>query len=309
LLHHFKNSRICAEFLQMGGNIEQSKSWYDADAIDDDGTFADCNNNTSDLKSQILYELALSGENETTSLSNGCSSFNSDEYSSTSDDDGDESLSLNCAYGIDDTSEFAIHECSYLFGDSLNKSAELDNFGQYYAKRVTFGTVTVREYSLTVGAYSATDECPIQLDWCHNRDKSMDIRDYTCYYESRVVETSLKIGCRRWQSLDHEVSRNTSSSCLHRLSVIERRKRIASVRGMTVEEIQIEEMERSLNQIRRSISDIGRYEEQTLFDVYHGTPPTSVFGKTWENSSSESITQLHDICKLVTVEQILISGE
>jgi len=100
-------------------------------------------------------------------------------------------------------------------------------------KRVKFGTVTVREYDLTVGAYSAArDTCPLQLSWA-----SAQPSVYTVDYHNFFKEFGKK-------------------RALRRLSLEKRRQRVAKVQGVSPRAVLQQEYEMALMTIQDSIKCI-----------------------------------------------------
>ena len=97
-------------------------------------------------------------------------------------------------------------------------------------KHVTFGTVTVREYGLAVGAYSAArDSCPLQMAWEYAPPSVYTVEYYT-YFKDFGRKRTLK-----------------------RLSLEKRRKRIAKVQGVPLEKILQQECESTFATIQDSI--------------------------------------------------------
>ena len=100
-------------------------------------------------------------------------------------------------------------------------------------KQVTFGSVTVREYGLAVGAYSAArDSCPLQLTWAYAPPTVYTV-DYYTYFR--------------------DFGRNRT---LQRLSLNKRRKRIAKVQGVPFENILLQECELTFATIQDSIRNV-----------------------------------------------------
>jgi hypothetical protein len=84
--------------------------------------------------------------------------------------------------------------------------------------------VQVREYAVTVGVSpSATDSCPVSLDWSYNE------------YQDCLPEEDKQSDPQR-RSLD------------------ERRKRIAHVQGMTIDQVRIMEIERVLERLEEVVT-------------------------------------------------------
>lgn len=76
-------------------------------------------------------------------------------------------------------------------------------------KSVRFGNVSIREYSVTVGAYSSVkDSCPIQLSWEYSPEFYVSCDEY-----------------------------KTSIPRRHRLSLNQHRERIATVQGVSIDTV------------------------------------------------------------------------
>ena len=107
-------------------------------------------------------------------------------------------------------------------------------------RKVQFGMVQIREYSVTVGAYASTDDsCPLQLSWEH---KEFDL-------------------CRT-VAMHQQHHRNIPPSLPRRLTIQERRERIARVQGITTADvIQQLEYETALCMIQETIRSIAAAEE------------------------------------------------
>lgn len=97
-------------------------------------------------------------------------------------------------------------------------------------RRVRFSTVSVREYSITVGLHST--HCPIQLSWEHTeQDTVIDIR-YNNLSDSRNC-------CRK----------NQLTRLPYRFSVDERREYIAKVQGITIDDVH--QLEQEIDQLKQ----------------------------------------------------------
>lgn len=100
-------------------------------------------------------------------------------------------------------------------------------------KQVTFGSVTVREYGLAVGACSAArDSCPLQLAWAYAPPSVYTVDHYTYFKDFARKRT------------------------LQRLSLNKRRKRIAKVQGVPLEKILLQECELMFATIQDSIRNV-----------------------------------------------------
>jgi len=121
---------------------------------------------------------------------------------------------------------------------SFDVGATSEEPGVMGQKRVTFGTVAVREYGLTVGAYSASrDSCPLQLSWEYSAPIIYNV-EHDCYFKGH--------------------------GRLRRLSVEQRRKRIARVQGIPVQRVILQEYESTLSSIRDSIQGFSRNASSLL---------------------------------------------
>ena len=93
-------------------------------------------------------------------------------------------------------------------------------------KRVRFSNATVRVYGVTVGALSAArDSCPIQLTWKYTEDQITQLED--------KIRSNQAVYCRK-------------------LTLLERRTRIAAVQGLAIQKIKELELQTVLDQIRSS---------------------------------------------------------
>jgi hypothetical protein len=81
-------------------------------------------------------------------------------------------------------------------------------------KKVRFGDVAVREYALTIGNTTWTEKCPLQLSWEYREKK--------------------------WKSLnDHIAHTLETRKGIQKLSLDQRRDRLASVQGLSTREINL----------------------------------------------------------------------
>jgi hypothetical protein len=108
-----------------------------------------------------------------------------------------------------------LNDCSKHFVESKQRIRQ---------KKVQFGCATLREYGVTVGAFSAAqDSCPLQLTWQHTQEKYVQIKN----------------------NVD---SRPTPS--LRKLTLKERRKRVSKIQGLTLQSVQNLELESLIEQIQ-----------------------------------------------------------
>lgn len=106
---------------------------------------------------------------------------------------------------------------------------------------VTFGNVRIREYGVTVGAYTASSElCPMQLTWEYN-----------------PIERSMTVD-------EHHMSRSWLSPFAHfyrtkvrRLSISQRRSRIGNVQGISCSSVARLEYDTVYNLDSRYDDDVG----------------------------------------------------
>lgn len=112
----------------------------------------------------------------------------------------------------------------------IDESTTCSALDQKQEKRVRFGTVTVREYDLTVGAYSAAkDTCPLQLSWVYAQPSVYTVDYHNCLKEFGKKRT------------------------LRRLTLEKRRKLIAKVQGISEGEVLLQEYEITLSTIQDTI--------------------------------------------------------
>lgn len=110
-------------------------------------------------------------------------------------------------------------------------------------RNVHFGNATIREYSVTVGALVASNEkCPLQLSW---------------EYDS--VETKIDIEIH--ESLKKNSRINLDRQSCRRLSLDERRLRIASVQDISLHDVQSLEFQAMMDQIKHDEENIIRLRE------------------------------------------------
>lgn len=103
-------------------------------------------------------------------------------------------------------------------------------------KKVRFGdSAHVREYALTVGALTCVDDtCPIQLSWEHSPTKRVPLRDVI--EQQHVNEENQFASPIASPKGKASKAMSTGSSSPRRLSIEERRKRIAAIQGISEEE-------------------------------------------------------------------------
>jgi hypothetical protein len=111
-------------------------------------------------------------------------------------------------------------------------------------KKLSFGTISLREYAVTVGAFSASDDhYPIQLSWEHGHDVHMELPpesdDEPCCLESPQANETV-----------------SPPSSPRRLSMHERRKRIAAVQGISEDQVGQLQYDILMNQIQQAINCI-----------------------------------------------------
>jgi hypothetical protein len=108
-------------------------------------------------------------------------------------------------------------------------------------KKLTFGTISLREYAVTVGAFSASDDqCPIQLSWEHGHDVHMKLppaNDDNMKSEQTTETLALPSSPRR-------------------LSLHERRRRIAAVQGIPEDQVGQLQYDILMNQIQQAMNCI-----------------------------------------------------
>jgi hypothetical protein len=110
-------------------------------------------------------------------------------------------------------------------------------------KKLTFGTISLREYAVTVGAFSASDDqYPIQLSWEHGHDVHMKLppqsADEPFSLSQQANETPILPSSPR------------------RLSLHERRGRIAAVQGIPEDQVGQLQYDILMNQIQQAINCI-----------------------------------------------------
>jgi hypothetical protein len=227
------------------------------------------------LKQYLVDDVSDDDENddENEIVSNGYLSDDNDTYISEEDDldytaldpivnvDGDEdnegSMSLANLVSLSKTDDDCPTPCYEPHSSGtkpLHSSLANFNDSSYFDsprkknKKLCFGTITIREYAVTVGALSASsDYCPLQLSWEYGRDDRKNLPP--CDNEPAPLSSNSPI-----RFIDQ--SRNAPrSSPLRRLSLYERRKRIAAVQGITEEQVELLQFERIMNEIREALDE------------------------------------------------------
>ena len=161
-------------------------------------------------------------------------------FASSTSNDNDDSTVSTVASTIND-------DYSYIWNDDifdyLYYSSNHDNHGctGRKVKRVTFGDTTVREYGVTVGACTPanTGRCPMELTWE--------------YFESYALE------CNQDESMANDKCRP--------LSVMERRERIATVQGISNDEVKILEYEASIALIQETLEFLESSRHKLLYSM------------------------------------------
>jgi hypothetical protein len=114
-------------------------------------------------------------------------------------------------------------------------------------KGVRFEFVNIREYNVTVGAHSAVcDTCPLQLSWEHSLDLQASLSDHS---RQRIQKKRHKENYPR------------------RLSLKERRERIAFVQEISVKEVQTLEHDIVMQQIL-DVMKATTVASQKMFENY-----------------------------------------
>jgi hypothetical protein len=239
---------------------------------DDDNSCCSGNFGVSTQHENLMLELSITldcddfDDSSSSSDEEECSSFHSDEYSSTKDEEdlGDLCCITNydCKYkendqdDQDDTNEL-FDERAFDFDKSIQSIGGVIPIGCDRKKQVHFGSVTIREYSVTVGV-SATgspyNSCPIQLDWPHSTETTSTIQNYSCIRSCLIKEKKRVIHSRG--DFGTHISKNCSTistSFVHRLSPRQRRERIARVRGISLSKVEMMEMDIALGQIHQTL--------------------------------------------------------
>ena len=122
-------------------------------------------------------------------------------------------------------------------------------------KRVSFSTVEIQEYSLTLGDHPCTDSYPLSLDWEHTEPYEMDLQDY----EKRPHH--------------HQI--------VHHLSPLQRRVRLSIVSGLSPKEVTKKELERHKQLDKEAFDEIDANDrnadiENPLFDQPELSPADGV---------------------------------
>lgn len=105
-------------------------------------------------------------------------------------------------------------------------------------KKVTFGSIFIREYSLTVGAQTAvSDSCPLQLNW-----------EYSPFLIVKSLTSTNSL--QKDQSNDTDKKFNIK---VRHLSLNQRRQRIATVQGISTTTVQMMECEAAFQTVHMLI--------------------------------------------------------
>jgi hypothetical protein len=208
------------------------------------GSFADYSSSQLDLsplglqalQEYLLEDLSEDGDEE----SSFGSLTDSDSYISLEDlvhDDDDtlEQISVTDLMQMDPT---PCHE-PCISGTTPLVSAFAKCNGDKKAKKLSFGTVTTREYAVTVGALSASnDKCPLQLTWEHGCDVRLDLPPIVEALPPCTTPTKPR------------------SLPLKRLTVDERRRRIANVQGIPEDQVDQMQFDMVMNQIQEAMNGL-----------------------------------------------------
>jgi hypothetical protein len=108
--------------------------------------------------------------------------------------------------------------------------------GEKKVKKLSFGTVTTREYAVTIGAAS-NDKCPLQLSWEHGCDVRLGLPPIA-------------------EAVPGTASAQPRPSSLKRLTVNERRMRIANVQGIAEDQVDQMQFDMVMNQIQEAMNGL-----------------------------------------------------
>lgn len=165
---------------------------------------------------------------------------NSDESSSSSSESSFADMSFSSIdYDSDDEDEFGLDTQTFTVSpqpSSLTPRAVPES-KQPTQKKLRFGTITVREYAVTVGSRSATSgQCPLQLSWEHAPDKVSS-----------------------WSELDPAEAAvpHQKRKIARPLTVCQRRRRIAAVQGLDVKQVWQLEYDSVLQHIEDALYSAG----------------------------------------------------
>jgi hypothetical protein len=212
------------------------------------GSFADYSSSQLDLsplglqalQEYLLEDLSEDGDEE----SSFGSLTDSDSYISLEDlmhdDDDDDTVELISVTALEQTEPSPCNEPCIRWTKPL-VSVLAKSSSEKKAKKLSFGTVTTREYAVTVGALSASnDKCPLQLSWEHACDVRLDLPP--------MVDADA-------------LSRTTTTTParplpLKRLTMDERRLRIANVQGIAEDQVDQMQFEMVMHQIQEAMNGL-----------------------------------------------------
>lgn len=103
-------------------------------------------------------------------------------------------------------------------------------------KKVRFGSVTTREYGVTVGAFCATNGCPLQLTWEHS-------------------ETDL---VSELQEEENDTAEWSKRSRPRQLTAVERRHRVSEIQNLPSKEVSVLEYQTTLFMIEETMKLVNR---------------------------------------------------
>ena len=202
--------------------------------------------------------------------------------SSTSNDDGDDDSTVSTVPSTNHDDDDDRTETSFddLF-DGLEYELDLDDDGCPVpkVKRVTFGTTTVREYGVTVGSCTPTNtgRCPMELTWE--------------YAESYTIESNQNESMRNYP-------------CRTRpLSVFERRDRIATVQGISTDDVLILEYEASIALIKETLEFLESSRHKFLYSV-ESPPRHNECGDRLSNQNKQIVGGSNKFLRKLMVEEI-----
>ena len=129
---------------------------------------------------------------------------------------------------------------------------------------------TVRDYALTMGAFTwVTDACPLQLSWEHGPNKFVPLKDSVNEYghstSNRTRTSKIVVSPRATTELSSEQNtvplspkKNGTGNPVRRLSLAQRRLRLAKVQGISTNEACTIEYKNILDMIKNTKTNLDK---------------------------------------------------
>ena len=198
-------------------------------------------------------------------------------FQSSTTNDGDDSTVSTVASTIHDDQGNTWNDDVFDCFDDLSLQDD-DECSEQKVKRVTFGKSVVREYGVTVGTCTPanTGRCPMELTWE--------------YAESYAIESYrdelITIGQRKKRPL----------------SVKERRDRIATVQGISTDDVLILEYEASIALIQETLEFLESTRHKLLYSME--SPLQSKYTDNFSYQNKQIIGESNKFLRKLMIEEI-----